>query len=266
MIEVVLYFPLIALVSLAGYYIRSLSLSGSVAAFVVGCFVVSGFGWRGLLLLGAFFATSSFWSKFKKQKKEKLDEMLEKGGRRDWVQVAANGSVTAIAALLHYLSPSDLWQMAFIVSIAAANSDTWASEIGVLSKREPISILTFKPAVKGTSGAISVLGLFASLMGSLIIVVLAVVLFAIPSLGVIIFLTLCGFSGSVIDTILGALVQVKFQCEQCGLITEKSKHCQWDTKKIKGIHFVNNDIVNLLSICLATGLGLLVAIIISTLN
>ena len=259
MIEIIFYLLGIAIICIGGYQIKSLTMSGSIAAFFVGCCVALGFGWRGLVLLGAFFVSSSLWSKFKKQKKEQLTEILEKGERRDWLQVVANGAVTSVASILFYATADGLWQIAFIISIAAANADTWASEIGVLSKRRPIHILTLKPAEKGTSGAVSFLGLLSSLGGSFIIIAISSVLLSVDSAAILVFMIAGGFLGSIIDTILGALVQVKYKCGKCGIITEKSVHCEENTAMIEGIGFINNDAVNLLSILLATLLGVLIA-------
>ena len=244
-----------------GYYIKSLTLSGSVAAFVVGCCVALGLGVKGLILLGVFFVSSSIWSKYKKQKKAKLDDILEKGERRDWLQVLANGAVASLAPLMFYYTNDDVWQTAFIISIAAANADTWASEIGVLSKRRPIYILSFKQVERGTSGAVSLLGLLSSLGGSFLIVALAVLLFSEYLFGAFAFMVGCGFAGSLIDTVLGALIQVKLKCEQCGIITEKSMHCDQETTIVKSMRIINNDAVNFLSIMSAAILGILLEII-----
>ncbi len=258
MIEVILYMIGIAIICIGGFNIKSLTLSGSIAAFIVGCCVALGFGWRGLVLLGAFFVSSSLWSKFNKHKKEQLAEILEKGDRRDWLQVVANGAVTSVASLLFYVTGSDTWQMAFIVSLAAANADTWASEIGVLSKRRPIHVFSLKAVEKGTSGAVSLLGFLSSIGGSLLIVTVASILLPVSSLTILLLMIVCGFAGSLIDTIMGALVQVKYKCEQCGIITEKLVHCGLKTAKVEGIGFINNDMVNLLSILLATFIGVLI--------
>lgn len=255
MIEIIFYLIGISILCIGGYNIKSLTMSGSIAAFFVGCCVALGFGWRGLVLLGAFFVSSSLWSKFKKQKKEQLAEILEKGERRDWLQVVANGAVTSFASLLFYATADGVWQIAFIISIASANADTWASEIGVLSKRRPLYILTLKPVEKGTSGAVSLLGLLSSLGGSFIIVAISSVLMSVPSAAIMLFMIAGGFAGSIIDTILGALVQVKCKCGKCKIMTEKSAHCGQKTARIEGIVFINNDAVNLLSILSATLLG-----------
>ena len=48
---------------------------------------------------------------------------------------------------------------------AAANADTWSSELGILSKSPPFLITTFKAVPPGTNGAVSILGLLAAIGG-----------------------------------------------------------------------------------------------------
>lgn len=55
--------------------------------------------------------------------------------------------------------------LGFMVCLASSNSDTWASEIGSLSRKKPIYIRTFKRIERGTSGAISGLGTVAAFAG-----------------------------------------------------------------------------------------------------
>lgn len=258
MTEISSYLIVILFASIAGYYVRSLSLSGAIFTFITGCLVTLGFGWRGLLLLGVFFASSSYWSKYKKQKKSKVDEILQKGDQRDWVQVVANGSVASLAALLFFATKSDVWMVAFTVAVAAANSDTWASEIGVLSKRKPFYILTGKTVEKGTSGAVSLLGTVASFMGAFFIAIVAYVIFSFDSLFFLILITITGFLGSVVDTLLGATLQARYTCRTCGLVTEKTIHCEKSTRLSKGIKWCNNDVVNITSIIIATIIAVII--------
>lgn len=252
MISVSLYIVLITIVCIAGYSIKSLSLSGSIMAFVTGCCIAIGFKWQGLFVLGLFFASSSIWSKFKKKQKEKLGDILEKGERRDYIQVLANGSIASMSALLFYVTNDEMWMLGFFVSIAAANSDTWASEIGVLSKGKPFYLLTLQRVERGTSGAVSLLGLLASLAGASIIAVSVAVLFPIPSFSYLFIIILFGFLGSLVDTLLGATIQARYTCQSCGLLTEKSFHCGERTVLTKGLSWCNNDMVNWFSILLVT--------------
>lgn len=238
----------IILVSCLGFIARLLSFSGLIAASVVGYLVYLGFGVKGLLLLGIFFASSSFWSILFKGRKIQTLEKNEKSDRRDMSQVFANGIIPAISGALYFLNSSELWLYVFIASIATANSDTWASEIGSLSRRKPIHIFTFKKVDAGTSGAVSILGLFAAFSGAAIIGGIAIVAWEIISLPEAIILVLAGFIGNLVDTVLGASIQASFTCKICGIETEKTCHCNQNTLLTKGIKWFNNEVVNASSI------------------
>jgi uncharacterized protein (TIGR00297 family) len=252
-----IFYLVIIIVAITGYYIKSLSRSGMIAAILIGIFITIGLHSKGLILLGIFFLTSSLLSKFKRNKKEGLEELVEKGDRRDYSQVIANGILPALFSILYSWSPSDYWLYAFCFSIAAANSDTWASEVGTLSNKLPLSIFTFKPVPRGTSGAVSLLGLSASLGGAFLIGVASFLLFDQLSTSSLILITIVGFWGSVVDTFIGGSIQAKYQCRNCKLTTEKMFHCKRRTRLISGIRWMDNDVTNLLSILITTCIGLL---------
>lgn len=238
-----------------GYYLRLLTMSGSIAAFVVGMVISKGYGMEGLLLLGFFFASSSLWSKFKRKHKLKIEERHEKGSRRDWVQVLANGGTAALFSLLHIAFPQETWFYGFAISIAAANSDTWASEIGSLSKRSPLFIRSLRRVEAGTSGAISLLGTVSALCGAMAIAVLCHVLFHISFTGIFI-IFLFGFIGNLIDTFFGAFIQVVYQCKKCGAEVESHSHCGSRTIRKRGLFVMNNDLVNFSSGFIAAAIGI----------
>lgn len=236
----------IFIAGLTGYSAKALSASGAVAAIIVGSAVYLGFHSKGLVLLGVFFVSSSYWSKYKSAAKKTMEEKLAKGGARDWRQVFANGGAAALFSLLYFFDHSPLWVIGFVVALASANSDTWASEIGSLSKTNPLFIRTFKQVEKGTSGAISGLGSMAALSGALLIAIISIWLFKLDLMaGLLIFLL--GFFGNVIDTLIGAFYQQLYVCNCCGIETEKRIHCGQPTTRIKGISFMENDMVNFLS-------------------
>jgi uncharacterized protein (TIGR00297 family) len=257
MIETYIVITIIVLTCSGGYMLHSLSNSGAVAAAIVGLAVYFGFGLKGLFLLGVFFTTSSLWSKYKSAAKAEVEEKLAKGARRDWRQVFANGGAAALISMVYLYNQDIMWLIGFSVCLASANSDTWASEIGSLSKRKPIFIRTFRRIDKGTSGAVSLLGTAAALLGSLLIAILSTLIFQLEWIHFFIIFAF-GFLGNVIDTLIGAFYQQVYICEQCGIETEKTLHCQLPTRRIKGLPLVDNDMVNFLSGLLSAVAAILV--------
>lgn len=249
-----IYLLIIVITAVLGYSLRFLTISGSIAAALVGILTMVGLHIQGLFLLGVFFVTSSCWSKYKRMQKNKVEERHAKGSQRDWQQVIANGGGAAVVSLLYFFSSEPVWIYLFSIFIASSNSDTWASEIGTLSKKAPISIRTLSIAENGTSGAMSILGTFAGIAGALLIALLAFFLFDFSyDLAILIFIF--GFLGNIADTILGAFFQASYKCTQCHAETEKTIHCGQKTKKTRGYSVLNNDLVNVLSSLIAALIG-----------
>lgn len=249
-----IYLLIIVITAVLGYSLRFLTISGSIAAALVGILTMVGLHIQGLFLLGVFFVTSSCWSKYKRMQKNKVEERHAKGSQRDWQQVIANGGGAAVVSLLYFFSSEPVWIYLFSIFIASSNSDTWASEIGTLSKKAPISIRTLSIAENGTSGAMSILGTFAGIAGALLIALLAFFLFDFSyDLAILIFIF--GFLGNIADTILGAFFQASYKCTQCHAETEKTIHCGQKTKKTRGYSVLNNDLVNFLSSLIAALVG-----------
>jgi uncharacterized protein (TIGR00297 family) len=244
---VIFFIIIMAIVANKG---QSLSKSGAIAAIVVGTLIYQGLYLQGLLILGTFFCTSSFWSFYKSRLKKDLEEKHEKGSKRDWIQVFANGGVAALSSLLYYFTNDVIWIIAFLTSLASATGDTWSSEIGPLSKRPPLSVKSFKVVEAGTSGAISLLGTFSAILGVGVITIVGMFLLPITAkMAWIIFVF--GILGNGIDTFLGAYFQRTYQCVVCSLETEKPSHCNRKARKISGSSLLNNDGVNFLAGLLA---------------
>ena len=86
----------------------------------------------------AFFVSSSGLSKFLAKRKADLAEKFSKGSQRDIAQVMANGGLSAVFVLIALISGEPAWTwLAFASSLAAANADTWSTELGVLSSQSP---------------------------------------------------------------------------------------------------------------------------------
>ncbi|MGA8532529.1 MAG: DUF92 domain-containing protein, partial [Candidatus Tumulicola sp.] len=97
MTNAILGAALAAAVALVAYRVRALSAGGAWAAFAVGALVFGTSGWRGALVLFAFFIPSTLLSRFGRSHKAAFEG---KQGPRDAWQVLANGGIAAICALL----------------------------------------------------------------------------------------------------------------------------------------------------------------------
>jgi len=217
----------------------------------------------------AFFVSSTGMGFVGRKQKESLKKIHQKGGRRDMFQVLANGGVGCLCALLYKLTGNPAWALGFAVSFASSNADTWASELGVLSRGDPVSLLTLRPVMRGVSGGISFLGSGMALGGALFIALL----FALVNLflGIVpgrflrmtVLVTIGGFLGSLLDSFLGATIQAQYTVRgatKADALTErKTGEDGRANRLVRGLSFVNNDLVNFASCAAASMLGALLA-------
>lgn len=251
--------------SLAAWLKGSLSPSGSLGAWFVGSAIGLGLGLGGFAVLCVFFATSTLLGRVGKHVKAELQAHYSKGDRRDAWQVFANGGVAALCALLVWLQRGTLENaelsaaelplaLAACASLASANADTWATELGVLSRAEPLHLLRWQRVPRGTSGAVSVLGLWVAAAGALCIAVSAVLLMPLPihSALALVVVSSAGWLGALLDSALGAALQRQQRCALCQRIVEATVHCASATAAWGPRHRVmNNDQVNLVANALA---------------
>jgi uncharacterized protein (TIGR00297 family) len=243
---------LAALMGYLAWYLKALSVSGAWAATLIGSLIfgLGGLSWA-ILLLTFFFSSTALSHSFTHHK-NRLNEKFAKGSQRDWTQVFANGGLGALLIIMHLIYPDALWPwIAYAGAMATVNADTWATELGVLSKSPPRLITTGQIMERGTSGAITPLGTFATLLGALLIGSLTALL-TTPQFDfktTLIIVTLAGFIGSLIDSLLGATVQAVYECLHCAIETEQhpQHRCGNKTLLAHGFSWINNDLVNFMS-------------------
>ena len=101
-IRVLVGIALSAALAIHGYRKRSLSGSGSAAAFVVG-FVHFAVSLQFGLILILFYYTSSFLTKLKQDRKQRLEAHYKVDGQRDAFQVLANSVLASIVAVMFFI-------------------------------------------------------------------------------------------------------------------------------------------------------------------
>jgi uncharacterized protein (TIGR00297 family) len=254
-------------IAYAGLAKGALSRSGAGGAVVVGTLIFWLGGWVWGLLLVAFFLSSSLLSRYREREKEGLAEKFAKGHRRDLGQTLANGGAGVALAVGSALFPHPFWLAAYVGAMATVNADTWATELGVLSRSSPRLITTGRPVDAGTSGAVSRLGTFSALAGGAFVGAIAGLLrLAVGGTGTGSLLLLPiglagGLAGSSFDSLLGATVQAIYFCDTCSKETERTVHrCGTMTRRLRGWRWLNNDLVNLISSVFGAAAGLALAL------
>ncbi|CAK7202980.1 hypothetical protein SEUCBS139899_005707 [Sporothrix eucalyptigena] len=237
------------------------------------------------VLLAVFFLAGSRVTHVKENVKARLT-MPASGptadggeGPRTHIQVLANSFVASVLTLLHayqlhqrkqvllglqaggtttadlenlgslcFAWGGDLLVIGIIANYAAVAADTFSSELGILSSATPrlITSLTLRKVPRGTNGGVTLGGLAAGLLGSVIIVTSAVLFLPLCTpdttrnplqfgtaaasataawtgadrRALMSFLALWGLLGSVLDSVLGGLFQRSVRDVRSGKIVE----------------------------------------------
>ena len=248
---------------IAGFSIkkRLLTAWGAVLSVIAGTLYGLFGSWRLWMLLILFFLSANLISRVR-DRSVPTDGKLKKDGPRNAYQVLCNSIPALICGALFFFTGNRLYLVIACGAIASATADTWASEIGILSRRLPVSILTGRPMGKGLSGGVSALGLFSTLLGSAFIALAALLLYGQALLfretqwNTFFLITVCGVFGSLIDSFLGATVQAKYRCADTDMIVEKRLPGE-GCALVSGVAWVNNDLVNVASGLLACVLCIL---------
>ncbi len=164
-----------------------------------------------------------------------------------------------MAYFAHDIAMYQLLSTAAVTSIAYSNADTWASELGVLSRSRPRLITRPWTAVDpGVSGGVTLLGELSSFTGSTVIALTYLgIQYLLRFLGgyissvniwLVIVVLILGYLGEVLDSVFGgALFQPKYVCPRCGVMTDREIHvCGERAVRVMGSYDLENEDVNLL--------------------
>lgn len=173
-------------------------------------------------------------------------------------QVAANGAVAGVCLLLYGIFDATPFLVAYYAAVAEFFTDTLASDIGVHAKGRPLDLARMRLTERGRSGGVSLLGTAASLLGALLCLLLSRGAGLSATAAVIV--ALASFSGMLIDSILGSLLQAKYTCRICSAYTEKPMHCGTAASKTRGLTWMTNSTVNLIANLLSAALAALWAL------
>jgi len=246
-----------AAISWVAYRRRALTGDGALAAGSVGTVVFARGGLPAATALNVFFVTATVLSRVGARRKAAGGTIAQaKGARRDAWQVLANGGVAAAGLALD----GRVGNGAFLGALAAAAADTWATEIGLLSKTGPRLITTLRPVPPGTSGGVTPLGMLATAAGGTVVgASWSLARGAFLGARAVPVALAAGVAGSLVDSLLGATVQAVYWCPQCQGPTETSVHraCGTAATLRGGLPWMTNDTVNALATVCGAMLGAL---------
>ncbi len=199
---------ILALLFILSLKFNIFDLKGSIAALLIGIIVVIFGSLLWLILMLIFAITAYIATKYKI--KEKIKNHLQEGknGERhvsNVIYAALIGIFIAFANItkFHNLPFFEI----FATSFASVNADTFASEIGVFDKNVYL-ITNFKKITPGINGGISLLGEISAAVGALIIgLSYSILEFHTIVFSPIFVITLLGFAGCQVDSILGAVFE-----------------------------------------------------------
>jgi uncharacterized protein (TIGR00297 family) len=202
------------LLSAGAIFARALTPVAGVIAAAFGAAIVVLAGFPFLILLVLFVATASLATRYRFAEKRAHAVQEGRAGERGISNVVAHILVPTGLAVAGGLSllPVATVALLFASALAFGAADTLASEFGVLSGRAR-SILTLRPVPAGTNGGVSSAGEAFALAGGLVTAGIGLGLFRLfatpfgPILPFVLVVTLAGFLGCQIDSVLGETLE-----------------------------------------------------------
>ncbi len=189
-----------------------LTKSGWIHAGILGTILLGCLGLQGWLSIFLYFALGTVVTKIGFKTKQLKGIAESRGGKRGPENVwgsAATGTFFALSYCVLGPLYSKIILIGFAASFSAKLADTFGSEIGKYWGKRTYLITSFRPVSPGTDGGISIEGTIASVIGSLLMSLVMMSLRIIDSGVPFLIIFVSGFLATLIESIIGALLQKK---------------------------------------------------------
>lgn len=261
---------------------KSLSRGGAITGWICGVLILCSTGFRGLLFF-YFYQIGSWCTKYNLNIKSQLDGTLVQNAHRGVMQVMCVSIIATVLSVYHGFRLGTMEEplryqsfpestaifLAIVAHHATGLADTMASELGILvdpAKTTTFLVTTGKAVPPGTNGGITIMGCLWSCVGGLTIGVLTILtdcfsvklspMVARYALPVIVYSTVIGFVGSLMDSLVGATCQATYY----DIVSKKVYHANSTNRPktaqlLTGNDFLTNEQVNLVSTAITCLLG-----------
>lgn len=234
---------LATIVATVSYFKRALTLNGAVTAWFMGIVLLWMGGWEWVWPMMVFFITGTVFTKVNEKFGRKTDEKEDRA--RDYYQVLANGGIGLLCCVLYAVTGNQFWYFIYIFSMSVSMADTWSSEIGMMAGGKVVDFFSRKPVPVGVSGGVTNEGFAGGFAGAMIIgwIGFSSRHFSITLFGITL---LAGVLGTVLDSILGSKLQIKYCLEKSNEVSDFIPPDEKGTY-FSGKKWMTNDMVNFLS-------------------
>jgi uncharacterized membrane protein len=223
---------------------RGAATGGLFAASLVGLG-----GWAWIVPGIVFFGLSSALTALTSGRRSTAGEASP---RRTQAQVLANGGIAWAALAVVAVAPEGLSGFAtggyavFVGALSAAAADTWATELGTISGTPPWSLRSWCRVPAGTSGAVSLVGSGAAVLGATSVAGAAVLAGGALSGHAgrdAAFLVGAGLTGMLADSVAGAFLQAQYRSAAGHWVETPPTP---EANPVRGWAGIGNNVVNLL--------------------
>ena len=155
---------------------QALTRAGLVHAAILGILVGGGLGWRGYVVVAAYFLVGTAVTRLGRALKEAKGIAEKRGGARGPENVWGSALTGAVCAVGFAIGGQPWWWLGYCASFAAKLADTVSSEVGKAYGRRTFLVTTWQAVPPGTEGAVSLEGSLAGIAAALLLSGLGTVL------------------------------------------------------------------------------------------
>ena len=234
--------------------------AGIAAFFLFASVGFFGEGFVPILFIGLLFLLSTVVSVVGKKIARKRGEGGAGHSARRAKQIVAVGLFAIIALILHNITDKNVFYYIFFLALTEQIADSMASDIGRLTSKKNLNIVTWRPVEKGISGGVSALGTGSALVSSFALMTVPLMLGAV-TVKAFVFIAAIAFVGTIVDSVVGALFQSLYLCDGCGRKIESSFHCGRPARLIKGYGIIDNVAVNYIAGFITCAMGAVLVLV-----